>query len=238
MARKKIQAKKSVGPGKSFPHGQGFLQAIEPIVRLWAWILLVWSLYRYFIVLPEWTDEFFFKPLVFVAPVLYYVFKREHRDLASLGLTGKRLFNSVYIGLGFGVMFALEGVLANSIKYGSLTIRPIASLVENGLVPLLIISLATAFSEEVLNRGFLFRRILERTKNLPFASLLSTVMFILLHVPILVTSTHLTGGLLGLFLVTNLVIGVVNSLLLYNTGSLVAPILIHVFWNMTVALYL
>jgi membrane protease YdiL (CAAX protease family) len=35
-----------------------------------------------------------------------------------------------------------------------------------------------------------------------------------------------------------LVIGVVNSLLLYNTGSLVAPILIHVFWNMTVALYL
>jgi len=211
---------------------------IEPIFQLWGWILLIWSLYRYFVHLPEWTDEFFFKPLVFVVPVLWFVLKREKRRLDSLGITTKKFMTSVYIGLGFGMMFALEGILANTAKNGTFTVRPIASLIENGLIPLLIISLATAFSEEVLNRGFLFTRLLEKSKNIYYASGVSTVMFILLHVPILVTTTHLTGGMLLLFFTTNMVLGVVNCLLFYNTQSLVAPILVHVFWNMTVALYL
>ena len=103
---------------------------------------------------------------------------------------------------------------------------------------LLLLSVATAFSEEVLSRGFVFTRILERTKNLPVASLLSTVLFVLLHVPILVTSLKLQGVTLVLFFVTDIVLGLANSLLYYNTNSLVAPILVHIFWNMTVALYL
>jgi membrane protease YdiL (CAAX protease family) len=63
-------------------------------------------------------------------------------------------------------------------------------------------------------------------------------MFVLLHIPILVTMTKLQGMTLVLFLVTDLVLAIANSLLYYNTGSLVAPILVHIFWNMTVALYL
>ncbi len=107
-----------------------------------------------------------------------------------------------------------------------------------GLVILLVISLATAFSEEVLSRGFLFNRILEKTKNLPYASLLSTLLFVLLHIPILVTALKLQGMALVLFFITDFILGLANSLLYYNTGSLVAPILVHIFWNMTVALYL
>jgi len=61
---------------------------------------------------------------------------------------------------------------------------------------------------------------------------------VFLHVPALVTSTHLTGPTLLLFIFTNIVIACINSLLLLGTGSLVAPILVHVFWNMTVALFL
>jgi membrane protease YdiL (CAAX protease family) len=57
-------------------------------------------------------------------------------------------------------------------------------------------------------------------------------------VPILVTMTKLQGITLVLFLVTDFVLAMANSLLFYNTGSLVAPILVHIFWNMTVALYL
>jgi membrane protease YdiL (CAAX protease family) len=208
------------------------------VFRLWAWILLAWGLYRYFIKLPEWTDEFFFKPLVFVVPVVWYVLKKERRTLESLGLTGKKFMSSVYIGLGFGMMFALEGILTNSIKNGTLAIKPITALAENGLIPLLIISLATAFSEEVLNRGFIFKRLFESTKNIYYSVGLSSLMFVFLHIPILVTSTHLNGPTLLLFVVTNLIIACINSLLFVSTGSLVAPILVHVFWNMTVALYL
>ena len=208
------------------------------VFRMWAWILLAWGLYRYFIRFPEWTDEFFFKPIVFVVPVVWYVLKKEKRTLESLGITGKRFANSLYIGLGFGMVFALEGILVNSIKNGTLTVTPIAALSENGLIPLLIISLATAFSEEVLNRGFIFKRLYEGTKNIVYSIGLSSLMFVFLHVPILVTSTHLTGSTLLLFFVTNLIIACMNSLLFLSTGSLVAPILVHIFWNMAVALYL
>ena len=213
-------------------------KSLEPVYQLWGWILLIWSLYRYFFKLPETVDEFVVKPLVFVLPVLWYVLKKEKRDLTTLGLTTKNLFTSLYVGLGFGFVFALEGIAANAIKYGKIQINPIAAFEQYGLLTLLILSVATAFSEELLNRGFLFGRILEKTKSLPYASLLSTVLFVLLHVPILVTSLKLQGTMLVLFFLTDFILGMANSLLYYNTKSLLAPILVHVFWNMTVALYL
>lgn len=143
----------------------------------------------------------------------------------------------MYIGLGFGIVFALEGLAAHVIKYGKLDVNPIAAFQQYGFF-LIILSLATAFSEELLSRGFVFNRIYEKTKNLAYSSVVSSVMFMLLHVPILVTTTKLQGMTLVLFFVTDFVLATANSLLYYNTGSLVAPILVHIFWNMTVALYL
>ncbi|MDP1722199.1 MAG: CPBP family intramembrane metalloprotease [Candidatus Gottesmanbacteria bacterium] len=211
---------------------------LEPIYQVWAWTLLAWSLYRYFLKLPEWADEFIAKPLVFLGPVLWYVYHKEKRTIESLGFTTKNLFMNLYVGLGFGFVFALEGIAANAIKYGKIQINPIAAFEQYGMVILLVLSVATAISEEILNRGFLFGRIMEKTKSLPYASLLSTVLFMLLHVPILLTSLHLQGTMLVLFFLTDFILGMANSLLYFNTKSLLAPILVHVFWNMTVALYL
>lgn len=223
---------------KKIDRAQPHKRILGSVVQVWGWILLFWSLYRYFVKLPEWVDELLFKPLVFVAPVLWYVRKYERQPLSSLGLTTRNLFTSIYIGLGFGLVFALEGLAANAIKYGRIQIVPIPALTQYGLLTLLMLSLATAFSEELLSRGFLFSRIYAKSKNLPYASILSTIFFVLLHVPILVTSLKLQGLTLVLFFVTDFVLGLANSLLFFNTGSLVAPILVHVFWNMTVALYL
>ncbi len=211
--------------------------SVSSVFRLWAWILLAWSLYRYFFKLPEWADEFIFKPLVFVAPVIWYVRNKEKQSLATLGITRRNFFSSVYIGLGFGIVFALEGMVTHAVKYGTWDVNPIAAFQQYGFF-LIILSLATACTEELLARGFVFNRLYEKTKNLMYSSLVSSVMFVLLHIPILVTMTKLQGPTLILFLVTDLVLAIANSLLYYNTGSLVAPILVHIFWNMTVALYL
>lgn len=213
------------------------ITSVTPVFRLWAWILLAWCLYRYFFKLPEWADEFIFKPLVFVAPVLWYVRKKEKLSLATVGLTWRNFFTSIYIGLGFGVVFALEGLATHAIKYGKLDVTPIAAFQQYGFF-LIVLSLATAFSEELLSRGFVFNRLFEKTKNLPYAAIVSSVMFMLLHVPILVTMTKLQGVTLIIFFLTDFVLAMANGLLYYNTGSLVAPILVHIFWNMTVALYL
>lgn len=214
------------------------MSVVESMSRVWGWIVLVWALYRYFFQLPEWADEFIFKPLVFVLPVLWYVRKREKKSLQTIGLTTKNLFTSIYIGLGFGFVFAIEGLAANAIKYGKIEIMPIAAFEQYGMGMLILLSAATAFSEEVLSRGFVFSRFMEGKKGLMYSATLSALMFVVLHIPILAFSLKLQGSALLLFFVTDFVLAFANALLLYNTGSLVAPILIHIFWNMTVALYL
>lgn len=208
------------------------------VFRLWAWILLIWSLYRYFFNFSEVVDEFVAKPLVFVVPIFLYVLFIEKRSLTSLGLTLNNFFTSLYTGIGIGFLFALQGLAANFIKYGDLTINPIQAFREYGFF-LVAISLMTAFSEELLGRGFLFSRFFEKSnENLIYSAVYSTGMFVLLHVPILLTTFKYQGTTLIMFFATSIVIGFANSILFRYSKSLVAPILVHLFWNMTVALYL
>ena len=95
MAKKKPQ-KKSVVQHVNEP--TNIYDRIEPVLRVWAWIAITWMIYRYFFRFSEWTDEFVFKPLVFVAPVLWYVVKKEKRRLESIGLTLANFYTSLYIG--------------------------------------------------------------------------------------------------------------------------------------------
>jgi len=101
-----------------------------------------------------------------------------------------------------------------------------------------LLSLATAFSEELLSRGFLFTRLYEGSKKLWYAAFMSSLLFVAFHIPILATTLRFTGTTLVLFFLTNIVLGVTNSLIYHKTRSLVAPILIHLFWNVTVAVFL
>lgn len=212
--------------------------SIEWIFQFWAWQLLAWSLYRYFFRLPEPIDEFLVKPVVFVLPVIIYVLKKEKRSLASVGLTLVNWKESLLIGCGFGILFGGEAMLANTLKYGALVVQPSAVVVQYGVVMVFFLSLATAFSEELLSRGFYFSRLYEATKNLVNSVVLSTLLFVAFHVPILLTSLRFQGTTLILFFITSFVLGFANSLIFHKTKSLVAPVLIHLFWNMTVAVFL
>lgn len=210
----------------------------EWVYQFWAWQLLAWSLYRYFLRVPEWVDECIAKPLVFVLPVLWWIIRKEHTTAHSVGITKKNFAASVLLGIGIGAIFLAMGLVASMAKYGSIVVHPIQAVSTYGTVGLIALSLITAFSEELLNRGFLFSRLLSVTKNLWYSSLMSSVLFVLFHVPVLVTSLRFEGGVLLAFFFSTFLLGVVNALSYATTSSLVAPILIHFFWNVTVALFL
>jgi membrane protease YdiL (CAAX protease family) len=210
----------------------------EWIFQFWAWQLLFWALYRYFFKLPEWTDEFIVKPLVFVVPVLWYVLKKEKAPLSSIGVTGKNFFKNVLIGLGISAIFIGEGILVNIYKNGHLVIQPIANVASYSILFLFVLSLATSCTEELLSRGFLFSRLYEQTKKMWYAIIVSSLMFMAFHIPILATTLKFQGPTLILFFWTTLSLGIVNSIFYLQTKSLVVPILIHLFWNITVALLL
>lgn len=213
-------------------------KSTEWIFQFWAWQLLFWALYRYFFKFPEWVDEFIFKPIVFVVPVLWYVVKREKSSLASIGLTGGHFFRNLLIGLGVSAIFIGEGIMANIYKHGHLVLQPLVSVASYSIPFICILSFATACTEELLSRGFLFSRLYEQTKKIWYAVIVSTLMFMAFHIPILVTTLKFQGPTLILFFWTTLSLGVINSVFYLQTKSLIIPILVHLFWNLTVAVLL
>jgi len=213
-------------------------KSAEWIFQFWAWQLLFWALYRYFFHFPEWADEFVFKPLVFVVPVLVYVLRKERLSLTTVGLTRKNLKRNLLFGLGMGVIFFLEGIGVNIAAHGGVQLQQLSTTAGYSIGFLVLLSLATAFSEELLSRGFLFSRLYNQTKRLWYSIGMSTAMFVAFHIPILVTSLKFQGPTLILFVATSVVLATVNSIIFFQTKSLVTPILIHFFWNMTVALFL
>lgn len=212
-------------------------QSFDPI-HLWAYIAIAWALYRYFFKFSEAIDELVFKPLIFVLPVILYVLKKEKRPLSSLGFVSNNLFRNILIGIGFGIVFILEGIFANTTKYGSLQMRPLDVVSQYGLPIMILLTFATALTEEIMNRGFLFNRMYEQSKNLMKTTFVTALLFMVLHIPVLVTSLHLQGTALVLFFATDFILALANNMLFAFTGSLVAPILVHIFWNMTVLLFL
>lgn len=211
------------------------------VFLVWFLIFLVWAFYRANFVFSEWIDELLIKPLIFVFPVLYVVVIREKNKLSELGLTfrPKDFLLDLYFGVLIGIVFAVEGLLVNYLKYGRLSFVPILAVTTaGGIGSFLFLNLATSIWEEILGRGYLYQRLLLVSKNQFWAAVSSSFLFLLLHIPIMFTRLHLTGASILIYPISILLLGITNSYLYTLRGSLILPILIHAFWNMTVALYL
>ena len=211
---------------------------LERTFTIWGVILIVWAIYRKYTALPEYLDELVFKPLVFLGPVLFYVIYKEKRPLASIGLSAGKFFRDIYLGLGFGMVFALEGLVVNAVKHGKFSFSPLIPVSGSYLLLAVVLALATGFTEEVLARGYLFTRLREAYKNEMKALIVSSAMYFMLLIPAIFTINKLTGMTLFIFIATNLIMSFANTMIYSETKTVTVPILIHAFWNMAVALYL
>lgn len=207
-------------------------------LNLWAIILIVWSIYRSNLKLPEWFDEFIAKPFVFILPVVYYI-KNIEKDKVFEGLwfKPKKIFNDILLGLGIGGIFFITSVLANSVKFKKLFIFN-ASFDFQSILIIGLIALATGISEEILSRGFVLKRLYEESKNKFSAIFFASILFFVLHVPMLFTNVKISGNILLLFMATDLILSLVNSFLFLERKSLVLPILVHALYNASLVLFI
>lgn len=213
----------------------------KQVFLVWFLIFLVWSFYRAFFALPEAVDELLIKPLIFVLPIVFIVWILENKSFREIGLqtTFKILLIDVYIGVVLGILLAVEGLLANYLKYGRFSFGPIEALYQAGGVGFfLLINLATALCEEIFARGFMYNRLYKASREQMASAVISSILFTLIHVPIMFTRLHLTGNALIFYPMSIFVMGIVNAYLFSLRGSLVLPIMVHTFWNMTISLYL
>ena len=210
----------------------------QKALNLWAIILIVWSIYRANLKMPDWFDEFLAKPLIFILPVYYYITKIEKKNFfKEIYIEKKQVIKDLLIGLGIGLVFIVGAILGNYIKYKKFVLFSTPISPQN-IVLFILIALATGISEEILSRGFVLKKLYEESKNIFTSSFFASLLFFFLHVPILFTNIKITGGLLPLFMLTDISLSLVLSFVFLSRKSLVLPILIHAFYNLAITLFI
>lgn len=204
-------------------------------VILAVYLLIVWGFFRFLFQLPEAVEELVIKPIIWLLPVIYLV-KKERLGLESLGITFKNLFPAVYYALGLGAFFVLEALVVNYLKYGG-EFNLAANVGAMPLLPALGLSFATAISEEITFRGYIFTRVWKFIgKEVP-ANLLTSLFWAMIHVPItiFVWKLNLSASLIYLFLTT--LFGVGSAFVYARTKNIISPILLHVLWQWPIILF-
>ncbi len=199
-------------------------------------ILVLWSLYRYLFKLPLYLEETLIKGLVFASPIFLFPIKGVKSKLVSLGITTKTFFRSVYFGIMAGMILGFAGQIGNIIRHGQITFN------SYGLSPanigyFLIFSLITAFWEQLLFAGYFLAKIKPVIKDEVSQTLIIGSAFALIHLPALLFVQHLDPAqlLLSFFLLLSLGVSCVILRLRFN--NLIAPIMVHALWGITIYLF-
>lgn len=197
-------------------------------------ILLVWGFYRILFKLPDEIEELILKPIIWLIPI-FFILKKEGLGLSSLGITLKNLFPAIYLSLGLGAIFAIEAVLINFVKYGSFNFN--ANIGQTALLTSLGLSFATAVSEEISFRGYLFNRIWQVLGNEWLANILTSLVWALVHIPVtvFVWKLNLTAAILYLFLTT--LFGIGSAFVFARTRNVFSSIFLHVLWEWPIILF-
>ncbi len=209
-------------------------KSIKYATILIVYLFVVWGLYRFLFKLPEEPEELLIKPLIWLLPVLVLV-KKEGSSFRSLGLTTKNMFPALYLSLAFGAIFAIEGILLNSIKHGSPDFS--ANIGTNFLAISLAISFVTAFTEELTFRGYIYTRLRFALGNPLASNILSSVAWGLIHVPFSIFWLQLDPmGVVGFFLLMT-VYGIGSAFIFEKTENIFGSVLLHVLWSWPIILF-
>lgn len=204
-------------------------------VVLSVYLFLIWGFYRFLFKLPDEVEELVIKPVIWLLPVLFLL-KKEKKGFDSIGITLKNLFPAIYYALGLGAFFVIEAVFVNFVKYGG-QFDLGANIGNMSLMPALGLSLATAISEEITFRGYIFTRINGYIKNDLWSNLVTSLFWSVIHVPVtvFVWKLDLTASLTYLFLTA--IFGVGSAFVFSKTKNITSSILLHVLWQWPIILF-
>lgn len=215
-------------------------QAPSPLQKsltLFGIILIVWSFYRKEIQMPLWFDEFIAKPSIFILPIIWYIKSQEKTSIIKgLWLKSQKPIQDIAISISIGFLLVITIIAAKYIKEGGFT--GLSIFQPNDIIFLGLITVATAISEEIISRGFVVKRLFEDSKNIYTATFAGAGIFLVLHIPSIMTNPHLSGSTLLIVMAMDIFLGLINSFIYLDRKSLLPAILIHTFYNLAILLYI
>lgn len=198
---------------------RGKLTYTERVLNIWAITMILWSFYRaaFQADLGIWFDEVVAKPAIFLVPMYVFITKFEGGNIArAIGLKAKSLWRELAIGGLMGSVFFLSMLLLSDAQF----------FVDRKAIQWVILALITATTEVLLSQGFVLERLLKESKNFVTACIYASVLNFFLNIPLLFTTSGLTGDLLIKVLVIQLSLNLALSFLYTYRRSVYAPILI------------
>lgn len=208
---------------------------LQNVVKLYVILLLVWGFYRVLFKFPDVVEELVFKPILWLG-LLYWFLQKEKASFTSVGWTTKNLFNSLYLGIGLGIVFAVIGVLGNVAKYGQTDFADFG-FTSNLLLGSLAISFITAVVEETVFRGYIFARLWTVLKSEWIANLLSSIGWAIIHVPVQIFVYDLALSALPVRFLLTVIFSIGAGFVYGKTGNILAPIILNVFWSWPIILF-
>lgn len=211
--------------------------SLKHVFALFSFIFVFWAFYRYLPeIFPTWAEELIFKPIVWLLPTFWVVGKIEKKGLSSLGFTTKNLYSSAQWGLGLGFVFALEGFFANILKYGGLNVISF-SYTPSSFLWAVFLSFITAITEELVFRGYLFNRLWKIWGNEILANLVSSFLFVLIHLPIGIFVLSYSPLAMVAYLFFVFIYGLGSAFAFARSGNIVSSVLLHVLWSWPIILF-
>lgn len=203
-------------------------------VLLFSYLFIIWGFYRFLIEFPETIEELILKPILWLVPVFYFL-RKEKEGLASIGFTNKNLFKAIYFSLALGSVFAFEALIINFVKYEGFNFN--AQVSSTILISAILLSFATAVSEEITFRGYIFTRIYKALDSELSANLISSIGWTLIHLPIAIFSWKLGLTSIIIYSFLTFIFGFGASFIFARTKNIISPILLHVLWQWPIILF-
>jgi len=198
------------------------------------YLVIFWGFYRLLIKLPDQIEEIVVKPIFWLLPLIHLL-RLEKEKLSSLGISLKNLFPAIYLSLGLGSLFVLEGLLGNYFKYNGFNFS--ANLGDKVILSAFILSIITAITEEITFRGYIFNRLWKIFgKEIP-ANLITTFFWTLIHVPIVIFVWKYPLLDSVIYLSLTAIFGFGSSFIFARTQNIASSILLHVLWEWPIILF-
>lgn len=208
---------------------------LRNVIKIYVILLLVWGFYRVLFKLPDSIEELIIKPLVWLG-ALYWFLQKDKSDFSSVGWTTKNIFNSIYLGIGLGIVFAIVGIVSNIFKYGTSDLTDFG-FTANSLLAGLVLSFVTAVSEETVFRGYLFSRSVEALKSELTANIIVSLGWVLIHLPVLFFVYNLPSEQIVARALLSFIFSLGAGFVYSRTGNILAPVLLSVLWSWPIILF-
>lgn len=202
-------------------------------------LLILWSITQIFIYpnlhinniyILQLTKDFGFKVLIWLIPAILLI-NRYNEDLY---IKKDELYNSK---INYKYLFKILGILLIIVFLNSLIRKGSISINNSFNLTNVIMAISAGITEEFILRGFLLNLIYNENKHYQ-SIIINALLFLLIHFPFWIVSGIFISNITNLAFVSVVILSIVLSEFLIENKNIKFPIIIHIFWDLIIFMFI